>query len=45
MRAVIYARYSSDLQRAASIADQVRDCHIYASRQGNSVIGSYETTQ
>jgi site-specific DNA recombinase len=42
MRAVIYARYSSDLQRAASIADQVRDCHIYASRQSHSVIGSYE---
>ena len=26
MRAVIYARYSSDAQRAASIEDQVRLC-------------------
>ena len=30
MRAVIYARYSSDLQREASIEDQVRECNRLA---------------
>ena len=34
MRAVIYARYSSDAQRAASIEDQVRLCRELAERQG-----------
>ena len=32
MRAVIYARYSSDLQREASIEDQVRECTQLAER-------------
>ena len=30
MRAAVYARYSSDLQRPASIEDQVRRCREYA---------------
>ncbi len=42
MRAVIYARYSSDKQREASIEDQIRLCKERAAREGWSVIGSYE---
>ena len=38
MRAVIYARYSSDLQREASIEDQVRECTRLAERLGYQVI-------
>lgn len=34
MIAVIYARYSSDLQRAASIEDQVRLCREFVTQQG-----------
>lgn len=34
MRAVIYARYSSDLQREASIEDQVRLCKERIQREG-----------
>ena len=34
MRAVIYARYSSDLQREASIEDQIEVCRRYIERQG-----------
>jgi site-specific DNA recombinase len=34
MRAVIYARYSSDNQREASIADQAEICRRYIDRQG-----------
>ncbi|MCD1636441.1 recombinase family protein, partial [Martelella mediterranea] len=41
MRAVIYARYSTDLQRDASINDQVRACHDYAKRQGLDVVEIY----
>ena len=33
-RAALYARYSSDAQRAASIEDQVRLCRALAERQG-----------
>jgi DNA invertase Pin-like site-specific DNA recombinase len=42
MRAVIYARYSSDQQRTASIADQVEVCRRYAERQGWDVIHIYD---
>jgi len=38
MRAVIYARYSSDLQTEASIDDQVRLCRERAERDGLSVV-------
>src|SRR4029079_8330307 len=41
MKFCIYARYSSDNQRDASIADQVRSCRIFAERQGWSVIEEY----
>ncbi len=34
MRAIVYARYSSDLQRDASIEDQIRLCREYITRQG-----------
>jgi site-specific DNA recombinase len=34
LRAVVYARYSSDLQSAASIEDQVRECRAFIERQG-----------
>ena len=42
MRAVIYARYSSDQQRAASIEDQVEVCRRYAERQGWQLVQVYE---
>ena len=41
MRAVIYARYSSDLQREASIEDQLSLCSDRAQRQGWTVVGTY----
>ena len=41
MRAVIYARYSSDLQREASIEDQVRECNRLAEKLGCHVIGTF----
>jgi DNA invertase Pin-like site-specific DNA recombinase len=41
MRAAIYARYSSDQQRAASIEDQVEVCRRYVERQGWSVAQVY----
>ena len=34
MRAVIYARYSSENQRDASIDDQIEVCRRYIERQG-----------
>jgi hypothetical protein len=37
MKVAIYARYSSDNQRDASIADQLRICREYAARQGWTV--------
>ena len=37
MRAVIYARYSSDLQRDASIEDQVRVCRRRIDAEGWSL--------
>ena len=42
MRAVIYARYSSELQRDASIEDQVRLCVERAKREGWTIVGTYE---
>ena len=40
-RAVIYARFSTDMQRDASIDDQIRACHELAARRGMTVIDSY----
>ncbi len=39
--AAIYARYSSDLQRDASIEDQIRLCKERAKREGWRVINCY----
>ncbi|MGN1373334.1 MAG: recombinase family protein, partial [Candidatus Coproplasma sp.] len=41
MRAVIYARYSSDNQREESIEGQLRECMEFASRAEIDVIGNY----
>jgi site-specific DNA recombinase len=41
MRAVIYARYSSDLQRDASIEDQVRICRERVMQIGGRVLEVY----
>ena len=41
MTVALYARYSSDNQRGASIADQLRECRTYADRQGWSVVQEY----
>lgn len=42
LRAVIYARYSSDLQSASSIEDQSRLCRERTARAGWQIVGSYE---
>lgn len=41
MNAVIYARYSSDKQRDASIEDQIRECTEYAQANSLTVIKTY----
>ena len=41
MRAVIYARYSSDQQRAASIEDQIRLCKERIAREGWTLVQVY----
>lgn len=41
MKAVIYARYSSDNQREESIEGQLRECMEYAKAKGIDVIDSY----
>jgi len=40
-RCAIYARFSSDLQREASIEDQVRLCREYAARQGWFIVEEF----
>jgi DNA invertase Pin-like site-specific DNA recombinase len=42
MKAAIYARYSSDLQRQASIADQYRTCFARVEREGWTVVAKYK---
>lgn len=37
----LYARYSSDNQRDASVDDQLRLCRIHAERQGWQIVESY----
>src|SRR5262245_51142408 len=44
MNVAMYARYSSEQQREASIDDQFRNCEQYAARQGWSVTARYEDT-
>ncbi|MFY9561208.1 MAG: recombinase family protein [Terriglobales bacterium] len=41
MRYTIYARYSSDLQRPSSIADQIRKCEEFGRTQGWTKDGVY----
>src|ERR671911_2457216 len=41
MKVAIYARYSSDNQRDASIADQLRVCRESAARQGWTVVEEF----
>src|SRR6266852_396806 len=41
MRAAIYARYSTDLQSAASIEDQVRLCRERITREGWALVATY----
>jgi site-specific DNA recombinase len=41
IKAAIYARYSSDNQRDASIADQLRLCRLFADREGWKVEEEY----
>ena len=41
MRTAIYARYSTDLQREASIEDQVRICRQRIEREGWQFIATY----
>ena len=41
MRVALYARYSSDAQRDASIADQLRECRTHAERQGWTIAEEY----
>ena len=42
LRAALYARYSSDQQRAASIEDQFRVCRERAEREGWKIAGAYK---
>ena len=42
MRAVIYARYSSDRQREASIEDQFRQCEAHATAEGWQVVARFK---
>jgi DNA invertase Pin-like site-specific DNA recombinase len=41
LKVAIYARYSSDNQRDASIADQLRVCREFAARQGWTVVEEF----
>ena len=41
MKAVIYARYSSDNQREESIEGQIRECTAYAEKHDMTVLGTY----
>ena len=40
-RVAIYARFSSELQREASIEDQIRVCTVYVEREGWRVVQTY----
>ena len=41
MRVALYARYSSDQQRAASITDQQRTCRAFATSRGWTVVADF----
>ena len=42
MRAALYARFSTDLQRAESIVDQLNACRTYCAQNGLTVVAAYE---
>lgn len=41
LRAILYARYSTDLQNEKSVEDQLVLCRAYAKREGYSIAGEY----
>ena len=41
MKAVIYARYSSDNQREESIEGQIRECSAFAEKNGITILKHY----
>ena len=41
MTGVIYARYSSDNQREESIEGQLRECKVFAEKNGIDIVGTY----
>ena len=41
MKAVIYARYSSDNQREESIEGQIRECTAFAEKNGITILKHY----
>ncbi|MER8637016.1 recombinase family protein [Mesorhizobium sp. M1365] len=41
LKVALYARYSTDNQRDASIEDQLRLCRLHAETQGWTVVDSY----
>ena len=45
MRAAVYSRYSSDLQRPASIDDQVRQCRAEIARRGWQEVAAYSDSE
>lgn len=40
-KAAVYARYSTDMQDARSIEDQMRRCQVFAARQNMDVVATY----
>jgi len=44
MKVALYARYSSDNQRDASITDQIRICRAFAEREGWTIADEFQTT-
>ena len=45
MKAVIYARYSSDNQREESIEGQIRECTAFAEKNGITILRQQETQE
>ncbi|MDR2156230.1 MAG: recombinase family protein [Clostridiales Family XIII bacterium] len=41
MKAIIYARYSSENQREESIEGQLRECKAFATAQGITILNTY----
>ena len=41
MKAVVYARYSSDSQREESIEGQLRECKVYADKNDIVILDTY----